>query len=308
MTITTAPGFTHALPATLPFWKMHGTGNDFVVAESDDADAPWGALAERVCDRHFGVGADGLILVLPSQVADRRMRMFNPDGSEAEMCGNGIRCFVKYAIERGLVSATAHTMTVETVPGVLRCEATRDEHGRVTRVRASMGVPALAPAALGVQIEQAPPVLDLPLDADGETRHLTLVSMGNPHAVALIDVAPGDYPVTTVGPVIEHHPLFANRTNVEFVRVLSRDHVEMRVWERGAGETLACGTGACAAMVASRLHGLVDDRVDVTLPGGTLTIEWDGRGEVYLSGAVTFVFDAIWDDTTHATARSAGAA
>lgn len=295
------------LPATLPFWKMHGAGNDFVVAESTDADAPWGELAERVCDRHFGVGADGLILVLPSQAADLRMRMFNPDGSEAEMCGNGIRCFVKYAIERGLVDPATRAMTVETVPGVLRCEAARDDDGRVTRVRASMGVPVLEPAALGVRIEQAPPVLDLPIEAAGGTQHLTLVSMGNPHAVSLIDVPPAAYPVTTIGPVIEHHPLFANRTNVEFVRVLARDHVEMRVWERGAGETLACGTGACAAMVAAHLHGLVDDRVDVTLPGGTLTIEWDGRGEVYLSGPVAFVFAAVWDDAARGAGRAAGA-
>lgn len=284
---------TDALPRSLPFWKMHGAGNDFVVAEASEADLPWGALAERVCDRHFGVGADGLILVLPSAVADRRMRMFNPDGSEAEMCGNGVRCFVKYVLDRGLVRSDDGTMTVETLPGVLRAEAARSANGTVERVRVSMGVPDLRPATVGVDLDRDPPVLDFVLEAEGQ-RRLTLVSMGNPHAVELIDVPPAAFPVTTIGPAVERHPAFANRTNVEFVHVLDRTRIEMRVWERGAGETLACGSGACAAAVAARLHGLVDDVVDVELPGGTLRIEWDGAGEVFLSGPAVTVFESTW--------------
>ena len=299
---------------SLPFWKMHGAGNDFVVAEPPPSGpaseaASWPALARAICDRHRGVGADGLLLVLPSTVADRRMRIFNADGSEAEMCGNGIRCFVRYLLDRGLVEAPDGRVGVETIPGVLTAEATRDAAGHVTRVRVSMGRPALEPAALGADVEQAAPVLDFPLAVTlddgrlgdgapqgGEAIELpvTLVSMGNPHAVAFIDAPPAEYPLARVGPAVEHHPLFAHRTNVEVVRVLGREAIEMRVWERGVGETLACGSGACAAVVAARLHGRVGDAVEVRLPGGTLNIGWDGEGEVSLEGPVAHVFSAEW--------------
>ena len=287
------------------FWKMHATGNDFVVTESEHADAGWGSLAEQVCDRHLGVGADGLIVMLPSTVADRRMRIFNPDGSEAEMCGNGIRCVVTYALERGLVPAgengstgaepSATTMTVETIPGVIEARARLGADGHVDRVRVSMGTPALRPQDLGARIEQEPPVLDLPLEAAGESLRVTLVSMGNPHAVQFLDRPTAQYELERVGPAVEHHPLFAHRTNFEVVRVLDRSHIEMRVWERGVGETLSCGSGASAAVVAARLHGLVDDTVEVRVPGGTLEIEWDGAGAVYLEGPATRVFAAEWE-------------
>jgi len=273
---------------------MHGAGNDFIVAESDAPDAPWAELAVRVCDRHFGVGADGLILVLPSERADRRMRIFNPDGSEAEMCGNGVRVFAKYVLDRGLVSAPDGVLRVETIPGVLGIEATRGAGGAVERVRVAMGVPDLRPEAVGARIEQAPPVLGLPLEAAGESLAVTLVSMGNPHAVIFLGGSPAAYPLERVGPAVEHHPLFANRANAEFIHVDDRGHIAMRVWERGVGETLACGSGACAAVVAARLHGLVDDRVEVALPGGVLIIEWDGAGECYLSGPAALVFESIW--------------
>jgi len=278
----------------LPFWKMHGTGNDFVLAESDRPDADWSALARQVCDRHFGIGADGLILVLPSEVADFRMRIINSDGSEAEMCGNGVRCFVKYCLDRGLVDRSDGTMTVETVPGVLDAETTRDGDGHVRRVRVSMGAPALRPADLGARVDREAPVLDLSLEAAGEALSLTLVSMGNPHAVAFLEDAPADYDLHRIGPRVEHHEVFANRANFEVVRVRDRSHIEMRVWERGVGETLACGSGACAAVVASRLHGQVDDDVEVAVPGGTLRIEWDGEGPVHLSGPATRVFEGEW--------------
>ena len=283
----------------LEFWKMHGAGNDFVVtevgAESVVADAEWAALAREICDRHLGVGADGLILALPSEAADRRMRIFNADGSEAEMCGNGIRCFVKFALDRGIVEAENGAITVETIPGVREARATLDHHGEVERVRVSMGTPAFGPRDVGARIEQSPPVLDLPLEAAGEALAVTLVSIGNPHAVQFIDGTLASYELERIGPAVERHPLFANRANFEVVRVLGRSRVEMRVWERGVGETLACGSGASAAVVAARLHGLVDDSVEVQLPGGALNIDWDGEGEVSLEGPATRVFAARWE-------------
>ena len=285
-----------------PFWKMHGAGNDFVVTAGDAAahlarsDEAWGALAERVCDRHFGVGADGLIAVLPSGVADRRMRMFNPDGSEAEMCGNGIRCLVKFVLDQDDDLRARGTLRVETLAGVLDAVAAPGEDGTVARVRVSMGEPHFAPEDLGALVEQAPPVLGLPLEAAGTEQTVTLVSMGNPHAVAFIDAPVDAFELERIGPAVEHHPVFSNRTNFEIVRVRDRGSIDMRVWERGAGETLACGSGACAAAVASRLHGFVDDRVDVHLPGGTLGIAWDGAGEVSLEGPATRVFASTWED------------
>ena len=283
--------------STLPFWKMHGTGNDFILAAVDsDASVDWPDLAKRMCDRHFGVGADGLILVLPSEVADRKMRIFNADGSESEMCGNGIRCFVKYALDDGRLEASDGRITIETGAGILRAEATFNADGRVETVRVGMGRPVFHPADLGASLDAEPPVTALPLEAAGDWLTLTLVSMGNPHVVAFLDGAPAEYDLHRVGPAVEHHPLFANRTNFEVVRVLDRERIEMRVWERGVGETLACGTGACAAVVASRLHGQVGDHVTVDVPGGTLLIEWDGISEVFLTGPAELVFTSEWSE------------
>ena len=225
------------------------------------------------------------------------MRIFNPDGSEAEMCGNGVRCLVKFVLDSGLVEAPDSRMQLETMAGVLSAQTTRGADGTVERVRVTMGVPRLDPEALGARVEQAPPVIDLPLEALGESHAATLVSMGNPHAVLFTDDAPADFALERVGPALERHPLFENRTNVEVVRVRDRSHLEMRVWERGVGETLACGSGACAALVASRLRGAVDDRAEVELPGGTLSIAWDGAGEVELEGPAVRVFTSEWDDS-----------
>ncbi len=292
------------IPDPLPFWKMHGTGNDFCLAEaaSDAApDAEWAALAIRVCDRHFGVGADGLILVMESAVADFRMRVFNPDGSEAEMCGNGIRCFVKYCFDRGLIDRDGDAdgaMTVETGAGILEARCTHGASGDVTHVRVSMGAPVLEPAALGAQVEQPAPVLDLPIEALGTRLGVTLVSMGNPHAVTFLDTPTAEFDLDRLGPAFSTHPLFARGTNFEVARVRDRSHMDMRVWERGAGPTLACGTGACASVVAARLHDYVDGDVQVQLPGGPLRIEWDGAGPVYLSGPATFVFASEWTATS----------
>lgn len=291
----------HLIPSPLPFVKMHGAGNDFVVAEVpllDVTDEEWGALAIEVCDRHFGVGADGLILVQPSTSADRKMRIFNADGSDGEMCVNGIRCFVKFCFDRGLVTNADGKMVVETGPGPMHCVAFFGEDGKVERVQVTAAVPDLDPAASGVSIEQPAPILDLPVttqDALGESvQRVALVSMGNPHAIQFIDVAPEEYPLHRIGPQMEHHPLFQYRTNYEVTRVLDRSHMEMRVWERGVGETLACGSGACAVMVAAHVQGWVDDAVDVRLPGGTLRIEWSGEGNVTLTGPAQQVFESEW--------------
>ena len=283
----------------LAFWKMHGAGNDFVVLEPAearaDAGGDWAALARQVCDRRFGVGADQLILVLPSDAADRRMRIFNPDGSEAEMCGNGIRCLVKFVLDRDPAARAAGGLRVETPAGVLDARASLGADGLVERARVGMGVPRLEPEALGALTDAPPPVLDLPLEADGGEYLATLVSMGNPHAVLFVSDPVEAFPLERVGPAIERHPLFSRRTNVEVVRVLGPSRIAMRVWERGAGETLACGSGACAAVVAARLHGLAADRVEVALPGGTLGVEWDGEGEAFLEGPAVKVFEARWD-------------
>ena len=279
----------------MKFTKLHGAGNDFVLVDARSLDRDWAKLAIAVCDRHFGVGADGLLLVLPSETADLRMRMYNPDGSEAEQCGNGVRCFVKYAIERSLVSLQEGAMTVQTAAGVLTTQATVTE-GRVDSVRVAMGRPRFAPQEIPVAVEAEPPLTDLSLEVDGQTLAVTCLSMGNPHAVLSWTQPVDAYPLEMIGPKVERHPLFPNRVNFEVARVLSRDRIEARVWERGAGATLACGSGAAAVMVAARLQDLVDERAEVRLPGGTLTLEWDGKGEVYLTGPAVEVFAGEWPE------------
>jgi len=278
----------------MKFVKMHGTGNDFVLLEAQGDERDWPRLARTMCDRHFGVGADGLILVLPSSRADVRMRMFNPDGSEAEMCGNGLRCIVKYAVEGGLAHPRDGRIDVETPAGVLSAQTFSD--GRtVERVRVSMGVPRFAPAEIPVLVEAKRPIVDLPLAVGGHALRLTCVSMGNPHAVHFLDGPVAAFPLEEVGPLVEHHSLFPQRVNFEVAQVLAADRIEARVWERGAGPTLACGSGASATVVAARLQSRVGERVDITLPGGTLVIEWDGGGEVYLTGPAERVFAGEWE-------------
>ena len=271
---------------------MQGTGNDFLLVESKGEERDWEAISRAICERHFGAGADGLILVLPSQRADIRMRLFNADGSEAEVSGNGVRCLVKYAVERGLATAKSGRVTIEAVHALLEADVFA-EGGRVTSVRLSMGPPRFAPHEVPV-IAEMEPVLDLPLDVDG--LRVNCVSMGNPHAVVFIDAPVEGFPLERIGPKVERHRVFPQRVNFGVARVLSRDRMDVRVWERGVGETLACGSGCCAAMVAARLHGLVGDRVDITQPGGILTVEWDGSRDVYLSGAAEFVFEGEWPE------------
>lgn len=281
----------------MQFVKMQGAGNDFVLVEATGDERDWPRLAMAICDRHYGIGADGLLLVMPSRLADVRMRVLNPDGSEAEMCGNGVRCLAKYAVEKGLAKPSDGRFAIETAAGVVSVEVS-GEGGKVDEVRVGMGVPRLAPEEIPVLSDGQAPLVNLPLEVDrGSTREIipvTCVSMGNPHAVQLVNSPVAGYPLEDIGPRVATHPLFPRGVNFEVARVIDRKHVEARVWERGAGLTLACGSGACALMVAARLQGLVDDVVDITLPGGTLRLEWDGKGIVYLTGPAATVFSGEW--------------
>ena len=277
----------------MKFVKLHGTGNDFVVVDARALDSDWSALATAICDRHLGVGGDGLILACDSERADVRMRIFNADGSEAEMSGNGMRCLVKFAVDGGIVAPRGDDFDVETGAGVLRVRIT-SERGLVTSVRESMGPPRLDPREIPVAIEAAGPVTSLEVAVNGHKLDVTPVSMGNPHAVYFQGAPVADYPLHDIGPLVEHHALFPKRTNFEVVRVLGRDRAEMRVWERGVGETLSCGSGASATMVAARLRGLVDGAMELRVPGGVLQLEWDGEGDVILTGPVVESFRGEW--------------
>jgi diaminopimelate epimerase len=274
---------------------MHGAGNDFLIVESKGEERDWASLSSAMCERHFGVGADGVMLLLPSQDADIRMRLFNADGSEAEVSGNGVRCLVKYAVERGVASPTDGVVTIEAIHDTLEAHVNMTGH-QVVSVRLSMGPPHLEPDEIPVVTKLEAPVLDMPLDLDGREFVVSCVSMGNPHAVLFSSEGVEDYPLHELGPVVEHHPAFPARVNFGVARVIDRSHMDVRVWERGAGETLACGSGCCAAMVIARLKGLVGDRVDITQPGGLLTVEWAGEGDVFLAGPAAFVFDGDWPE------------
>jgi diaminopimelate epimerase len=272
---------------------MHGLGNDFVVFVNAEIPPDVSELARRICNRRFGVGADGLVYILPSAEADLRMRVFNPDGSEAEMCGNAIRCVAKYAYENGL--SEKQELRVETGAGVL-VPRLKLEEGKVTQIGVDMGEPILERGLIPVV---GPPgrVVAETLPVDGQLFEITAVSFGNPHCVIFVpDVSSVKLHVT--GPKIEHNPAFPRRTNVEFVQVLARNVMRVRVWERGAGETLACGTGACASAVASFLNGLTDRKVTVILPGGELSVDWAEDNHVYMAGPAAEVFRGDWPNST----------
>jgi diaminopimelate epimerase len=277
------------------FAKLHGTGNDFILVDGLRDGRDWSALAHAMCDRHFGIGADGLIVVAPSASADIRMRIFNADGSEAEMSGNGMRCLVKFAVDDRLVTPRGDSLDIETGAGVMRVHIATDA-GKVVRVREGMGAPRLDPREIPVAIDAPPPITNFDLQVEGRRIPATFVSMGNPHAVHFQESPVTDYPLDRIGPLVEHLPIFPNRTNFEVVCVLDRARAEMRVWERGVGETLSCGSGASAVMVAARLLDLVDGAVQLRVPGGVLDLEWDGEGEVILTGPVEEVFRGAWPE------------
>ncbi len=280
----------------LSFVKMQGLGNDFIAIDdrAETLDLSPEAV-EWFCDRNFGIGADGLMLVRPATLpeADFAWWFRNADGSIAEMCGNGIRCFAKFVVDRGLVPADQSTVLVETAIGVLSIDVTRAADGTLSLATVDMGEPILSPELIPSTLvacgDRADSVVSCPLITAEGTVHVTLVSMGNPHCVTFVDDVE-DAPVHTLGPVVETDDSFPNKTNVEFVEVVDRGRVRLRVWERGVGETLACGTGACATVVASVLNGHVDREVVVELPGGELSIRWADDNHVFMTGPAEEVF------------------
>lgn len=272
----------------LDFTKMHGLGNDFIIVQGEsELPGNAGELAVALCNRFFGIGADGLVYILPSEAADFKMRIINSDGSEAEQCGNAIRCVAKYVFDRGLVQA--EEISIETIGAGAQKVKLSVENGKVSKVRVDMGLPILEGSRIPTTVE-GETVVDYPLEVDGREFHMTAVSMGNPHCVIYVDDAP-NFDLQTWGPKLEVHPLFPKKVNVEFVSIKSRDYMDMRVWERGAGPTLACGTGACATLVSSVLNGKSDRQATVSLKGGDLFIEWSEEdGHVYMTGPAAEVF------------------
>ena len=289
---------------SVPFVKVQGAGNDFLLIDALGENAhlnqiDWSGLAPRICDRHFGVGADGILIAQDTDVAEARMVIVNADGSDGEMCGNGLRCFTKYLVERAGVRPTDGALTIETGAGVLHADLSNGTSESVDRVRVDMRRAWLQADEIPVVHEGPAPILDHEIKVDGRTFDLTCVSMGNPHAVWFTDDDVDDFPLTEVGPLIETHPDFPKKTNVEIVNVLAADHLKMRVWERGVGITLACGSGACAVLVAARLRGLCDSAATVSLPGGDLEIAWDGldnpTASVYMTGPASFSYEGQLD-------------
>ncbi len=274
------------------FTKMHGAGNDYVYVNCFDEPVPRDipSTAIAISDRHTGVGGDGLVLIGPSEVADARMRMFNADGSESEMCGNAIRCVAKYVSDRGIVKKPE--LKIETGRGVLTMQLFTGTGGKVEQVTVNMGAPILESARIPTTLPGDPPQ-NVKLDVAGKSIDVTCVSMGNPHCVTFVDEVNDDW-VLRVGPQIEHHPAFPRRVNAEFIQIVSPDEFIMRVWERGSGETLACGTGACASAVAGVLTGRTNRTVTAHLRGGDLKLEWAASGDIFMTGPATEVFSGEW--------------
>ena len=280
----------------MKFTKMHGCGNDYVYEVIPNISE----TAIRVSDRHFGIGSDGLILIKASDVADFEMDMYNADGSRGKMCGNGIRCVAKYVYDHGLTDKT--TITVNTLSGIKTLKLTVED-GKVSKVRVDMGEPELIPAqvpvkasVLGLADDRREAIVAEPLEIKGRSYDITCVSMGNPHCITFIGEDVRDFPLEEVGPVFEKHELFPERVNTEFINVIDKDHLRMRVWERGSGETLACGTGACAVAVASYLNGFTGRSVDIELLGGHLEVVYDEKtNHVFMTGPATEVFSGEID-------------
>jgi len=274
----------------LDFTKMHGLGNDFILIDTfkypfinELSNKELSELSYRLCRRRFGIGADQLLLLCPSEKASFRMRIFNADGSEVQMCGNGIRCLAKYIWDRGL--SDSNPLVIDTLAGIIKPERKDD------LVRVNMGEPVFRPEEIPVKSDK---VEDLELSISEGVFKINCLSMGNPHAVILVDDV-DKIAVSAIGPVIENHPLFPERTNVEFVQVINRKEIKMRVWERGAGETLSCGTGASASAVITIKKGLTDNLVNVHLLGGDLIIEWESSKPVFMTGPAETVFEGTID-------------
>ena len=275
----------------LNFTKMTGLGNDYIYIDCTDGTKIKNIkeLTQKLSDRHFGIGSDGLILIYNSDNdnADYKMRIFNSDGSEAEMCGNGIRCVAKLIHDKSL--SKKDKISIETLSGIKKVKLLEDENGKCNEVIVDMGEPMFQDKNIPYNVYE-PFNKDLDIDVNEEKMRFTVVSMGNPHAITFIENV-DDFNIEKYGPIIEKNPIFPNRTNVEFVEVIDKNNIKVRVWERGVGETFACGTGACAAVVASGLNGYTGENVTVNLPGGKLQIEWGKDNHIYMQGTATKVFD-----------------
>ncbi len=284
------------------FTKLQSAGNDFILVEAANMNRDWGQLARVICQRHFSVGADGLLLLMPSEIADFSMRVFNADGSEAEACGNGLRCLVKYIINQRLTNAGADEVNIETIDGIRKARLI-EQAGKVTKIQVGMGTPVFDARKIPVlaghgkgRIVDIKLIADYPVTVEDKKLRLSFVSMGNPHAIHFQKQPVSEFPLSQLGPAIEEHELFPNRVNFEVASVISRKQIDVRVWERGVGETLACGSGACAVAVVAQLLDYIDNPVEIKLPGGTLEVDWDRAGEVLLSGPAEIVFTGEWPD------------
>jgi diaminopimelate epimerase len=277
----------------LDFFKMHGLGNDFIIIDGRNKEVPDPVgFSRRVCDRHTGVGADGLMIVYPSNRADIRMAIYNSDGSEAEMCGNGLRCFARHVYNEGIVKS--ESFTVETLAGIMKPRIVLDESGGFSAVAVDMGRPGFEPEDIPV-IWNGDRFLDVPVDLEDSVHNVSAVLMGVPHAVVYVEDI-GSVDVPGIGSMIENHPLFPRKTNVNFVKLIDEENIAVRTWERGAGSTLACGTGCCAAAVVSSALGKTKKRVRVHLQLGELLITWGGDGRVLMEGPALYVFSGRLSD------------
>ena len=273
------------------FTKMHGAGNDYIYINAiDSCPANLPELSNEMSDRHKGVGSDGVVLIMPSDKADFRMRMFNADGSEGEMCGNASRCVAKYVYDKGLTSK--RKITLETLAGIKVLEITKVVDEKVREVKVDMGEPSFAPE--NIPTKSNCEVIDMPISTSLGTFNLTAVGTGNPHGVVIMDSV-SDLDIDSIGPEIQNNELFPRKANIEFVRIINRNEIEMRVYERGSGETMACGTGACASVVATSRLGLTDRRATVHLKGGDLQIHWAENNHVYMTGEAATVFEGEYE-------------
>jgi diaminopimelate epimerase len=286
----------------LNFTKLQATGNDFVLMEAAGIEREWPHLARAICRRHFGIGADGLILLMSSEIADIGMRIFNADGSEAEACGNGLRCLIRYATKKGVIGSEASEIDIETIAGLRHAKLITGTGGEI-KIQVDMGKPEFDTGKIPVSVAPGRGTLvdinlitEYPFTAGDRELILSFVSIGNPHAVYFQKEPLAEFPLSDIGPSVEGNKLFPNRTNFEVARVINRRLIEVRVWERGVGETLSCGSGACAVAIAAQLLDYTDNPVLLKLAGGTLEVDWDRAEGVLLSGPAEIVFSGEWPD------------
>ena len=280
----------------MKFTKLQGAGNDYVFLDGRGIEKDWSSLAISMSDRHFGVGSDGIIVARHSQNAPIKMQMFNADGSEGEMCGNGLRCFVRYIVDEGIIEPQTNNILVETGAGILSVNPIV-QNDVIYRAKINMGTPRFISHEIPVKVPNLinKNVFDYPILIEKTALTISCLSMGNPHAVTFLNDPIKEFPLETLGPIIEHLEIFPNRVNFEIANIIDANHIEARVWERGSGITMACGTGACAIAVIAYLKGLIKSEVEIKLPGGYLIVNWDGKGDVFLEGPIEEVFKGEWN-------------